>query len=104
MLDLKWSPTDQARFIKQSLGPAFRKYSISTKIIIFDHNCDTPDYPITILNDSNAKQYVDGSAFHWYGGNVKAMSYVHDLFTDKNIYFTELVHQEIRQKLFYNGL
>jgi glucosylceramidase len=82
-------PTDQAQFIKQSLGPAFQKYSIKTKIIIFDHNCDTPDYPIKILKDPDAKQYIDGSAFHLYGGNITAMSSVHNLFPDKNIYFTE---------------
>ena len=82
-------PDDQAKFIKQSLGPTFRKNSINTKILIFDHNCDTPDYPIKVLNDTDAKQYIDGSAFHLYGGNITAMSTVHDQFPEKNIYFTE---------------
>ena len=82
-------PTDQAKFVKQSLGPTFRKNSINTKILIFDHNCDTPDYPITVLEDADAKQYVDGSAFHLYGGEITALSTVHDRFPDKNIYFTE---------------
>jgi glucosylceramidase len=83
------SATDQAQFIKQSLGPAFRKYSIKTKIIVFDHNCDIANYAITILKDPDAKQYVDGSAFHLYGGDVSAMTGVHNQFPDKNIYFTE---------------
>jgi glucosylceramidase len=83
------APTDEAQFIKQSLGSAFRKYSINTKILIYDHNCDDPGYAIKILNDSDAKQYIDGSAFHLYGGNITAMSSVHELFPDKNIYFTE---------------
>jgi glucosylceramidase len=79
----------EAQFIKQSLGPAFRKNSINTKIIIYDHNCDRPDYPISILQDADARQYVDGSAFHLYGGDISALSSVHNQFPDKNLYFTE---------------
>jgi glucosylceramidase len=79
----------QAQFIKQSLGPTFRKHSINTKIIVYDHNADHPDYPVTIFKDSDAKQYVDGSAFHLYAGPIEALSSVHDQFPDKNLYFTE---------------
>ena len=81
--------SEQARFIKESLGPAFEKYSIKTKILIFDDNCDTPDYPIKVLEDPDAKQYVDGSTFHLYSGNITAMSQVHDRFPEKNVYLTE---------------
>lgn len=80
---------EQADFIKNSLGPAFRQAGIQTKIIIYDHNCDRPDYPISVLNDPAAKQYIDGSAFHLYGGDISALSTVHDAHPDKNIYFTE---------------
>ena len=51
--------TEQANFIKNNLGPAFQAANISTKIIIWDHNCDNPNYPITVLNDAAAKQYID---------------------------------------------
>jgi glucosylceramidase len=83
------SATEQADFIKNNLGPAFQAASISTKIIAYDHNCDRPDYPLTVLQDAGARQYVDGSAFHLYGGDVSAMSIVHDSYPLKNIYFTE---------------
>ncbi|CAF2095677.1 unnamed protein product [Rotaria magnacalcarata] len=79
----------QADFIKQSLGPAFRRHSINTKIIVYDHNADRPDYPIEIYKDSDASQYVDGSAFHLYGGHIDALSSVHDRYPDKHLYFTE---------------
>ncbi len=82
-------PEEQAAFIKQSLGPAFKAANIPTKIIIYDHNADRPDYPITILKDSEANKYVDGSAFHLYGGKIEALSQVHDAFPNKNLYFTE---------------
>ena len=80
---------EQDAFLKKSLGPIFRKEKIETKIIIYDHNADRPDYPLTILNDPDAAQYVDGSAFHLYGGKIDALSKVHDAHPDKNLYFTE---------------
>ena len=67
----------QADFIKTTWAPAFQTAAITTKIIVFDHNCDHPEYPIAILNDAAAKPYIDGSAFHLYAGNISAMSNVH---------------------------
>ena len=80
---------DQAVFIRQALGPAFRKAGISTNILVYDHNCDKPDYAMTILKDADAAQYVDGSGFHLYGGEISALSQVHDAYPAKNLYFTE---------------
>jgi glucosylceramidase len=82
-------PTEEAAFISKSLGPAFRKAGINTKIIVFDHNCDRPDYPLTILNDSSARQYVAGSGFHLYEGEITALTQVRDAYPRKNLYFTE---------------
>jgi glucosylceramidase len=80
---------EQANFVKNNLGPAFAKASIKTKIVIFDHNCDHPEYPITVLNDGDAKKYIDGSAFHLYTGEINALSKVHEAHPDRSIYFTE---------------
>ena len=79
----------QKDFIKNNLGPAFQAAGITTKIIVYDHNCDRPDYPLAILNDAAARTFVDGSAFHLYAGNVSALSTVHNAYPDKNVYFTE---------------
>jgi len=81
--------TQQAAFIKNNLGPAFQTAGINTKIIIYDHNCDRPDYPIAVLSDAAANPFVDGSAFHLYGGDISALSTVHNAFPNKNVYFTE---------------
>jgi glucosylceramidase len=83
------SAAEQANFIKNNLGPAFRAANLTTKIIIYDHNCDVPSYPVSILNDGVAKPFIDGSAFHLYGGDISAMTGVHDAHPDKNVYFTE---------------
>jgi glucosylceramidase len=82
-------PEQQARFIGQHLGPAFRQAGIKTKIIVYDHNADRPDYPITVLSDPKANPFIDGSAFHLYGGQIEALSEVHRAFPDKHLYFTE---------------
>jgi glucosylceramidase len=79
----------QAEFIKNHLGPAFQAANITTKIIIYDHNCDRSDYPISILNDPAAKAYINGSAFHLYAGDISALSTVHNAHPDKALYFTE---------------
>jgi glucosylceramidase len=42
-----------------------------------------------ILADAEANQYIDGSAFHLYAGNINALSKVKDAFPSKNLYFTE---------------
>jgi glucosylceramidase len=79
----------QADFIKNHLGPAFQAAGITAKIIVYDHNCDRPDYPLALLNDAAAKAFVDGSAFHLYAGDISALSQVHNAHPDKNVYFTE---------------
>jgi glucosylceramidase len=76
-------------FIKNDLGPAFAKAGIKTKIILYDHNLDHPAYPLSILRDPAANQYIDGTGFHLYGGTVDAMTEVHNVFPNKNLYFTE---------------
>lgn len=81
--------TEQANFIKNNLGPAFQQNNLTTKIILFDHNCDHPNYPIAVLNDAAAKPFINGSAFHLYLGDISALSTVRAAHPDKNIYFTE---------------
>jgi len=79
----------QRDFIKNNLGPAFKAADITTKIVIYDHNLDRPDYPETILNDPGAAKYIDGTAFHLYAGDVNTMATIHNKFPSKNLYFTE---------------
>lgn len=79
----------QAEFIKKHLGPAFKAANISTKIVAYDHNSDRPDYPIAVLSDKEANPYIDGSAFHLYGGDISALGDVKATFPTKNVYFTE---------------
>lgn len=79
----------QKDFIKNHMGPAFKANHIKTKIVVYDHNCNKPEYATNILSDPEAYKYVDGSAFHLYEGEISALSTVHNAFPDKNLYFTE---------------
>ena len=94
-MSLYMSWEDQRDFIKQAVGPAFRAAGLKTKILLFDHNYNYDDissqrdYPLHILEDAEAAQYVAGSAWHNYGGKVTTLDKVHSAFPDKDIYFTE---------------
>jgi glucosylceramidase len=80
--------SEEAAFLK-TLGPVLREHKIDTKVLIYDHNWDRPDYPMAILKDPEASKYVDGVAWHGYGGKHEAMSQVHDAHPDKGVWFTE---------------
>lgn len=91
---------EQRDFIRDALGPAFEKAGIKTKIIIYDHNYDydahkeeTHDqgqYPLKIYEDKEAAKYIDGAAYHAYGGQKEELIKIHEARPDKNLYFTEM--------------
>lgn len=81
--------TDENNFIKNYLVPEFKANGITTKIIVYDHNLDHPEYATYILGDPATYNLVDGSAFHLYAGSISTMSSVHSQFPNKNLYFTE---------------
>ncbi len=80
---------EQKVFLRDHLGPLLAKEQIKTEVLLYDHNADHPNYPISILDDPKAKSYAAGSAFHLYLGNESALSKVHEAHPDKKLYFTE---------------
>ena len=91
-----YMPWDQERdFIKLALGPVFKREGINAKIICFDHNYnydgkkDQQEYPIKIYADPEASQYIDGAAYHSYGGSPVELDNIHKKAPEKNLYFTE---------------
>ena len=76
---------DQYTFVNNYLGPQLESAGFGdVKIICYDHNCDNTEFPIYVSQSS----YVDGSAFHLYGGDISAMTDVYNR-TGKGVYFTE---------------
>ncbi len=87
---------EQASFIKNALGPKFAEAGITTKIWAYDHNYnydnipDQRNYPVNIYADPEAAKYIDGAAYHAYGGDKSELLNVHNAYPNKNLYFTEM--------------
>ncbi|MEP6730472.1 MAG: glycoside hydrolase family 30 beta sandwich domain-containing protein [bacterium] len=86
---MRLDPPVRAAVIGGYVGPAFAKANITTQIWDWDHNWDVPQSPTIVLNDATARPYIQGIAWHCYGGDVSAQSTVHDAFPDKDVYSTE---------------
>jgi glucosylceramidase len=80
---------EEDRFIADALGPAFARAGIHTGIQVYDHNPDVPSYPLSILADPGAGKYVEGTAFHLYGGAADTFTMVHNLYPRKDLFMTE---------------
>jgi glucosylceramidase len=83
------SADEQAKFIRDNLGPSFRAGGIKAKILTFDHNWDLIDFPIKVLSDAQAATFIPGIAIHCYGGSPTAQTELHNRFPDKDIWLTE---------------
>jgi glucosylceramidase len=79
----------QAKFVRDDLGPAFKQNQLDTKIMIFDHNWDLIDFAYSVLKDSAVSAFVAGTALHCYGGSVDAQDQLHVRFPEKDIWQTE---------------
>ncbi len=84
------SAAQQIDLIKNHVGPTLQAAGLETGILAYDHNWDDTDYPIAVLNDPDARQFVEGTAFHGYAGNVSAQTTVRNAHPDKTIHFTEI--------------
>ncbi|MCQ8116626.1 glycoside hydrolase family 30 protein [Methylomonas rosea] len=81
---------EQAAFIKNHLGPALRDAGLTdVELFCWDHNCDVPEYPLAVFADADARQYLSGSAWHLYGGDISVLSKMHQAYPDMKLYFTE---------------
>ena len=86
---MEMSADEQATFVKDYLGPTLQKHNINTSILIWDHNWDEPSYPLKVLADPGARKYVQGTAWHCYGGNSSSPLQVHNQYPQLDTYFTE---------------
>ena len=84
-----WGQEYEMDFVKDHLGPALEQASPDTKIWILDHNYNLWGRAVDELSDPDVSQYVDGVAWHSYAGTPDAMTRVHDMFPQKDMYFTE---------------
>ncbi len=71
--------------------PALVALGLSTKILLYDHNWDTPSYPASLLADPTllASPVIAGTAWHGYGGTSGAQLGVQNQYPTKGDWETE---------------
>ena len=64
---MNWTPETERDFLKTYLGPQLKRDHPDLNILIYDHSKDhVVEWAKTIYSDSDAAQYVWGTAVHWY--------------------------------------
>ena len=86
--DCTGSQTDQATALFTDVLPALTKAGLTTKVLVYDHNWDRPDYPQDVLVNESLSQ-IAGVAWHGYGGTPGAMTVIHNIFPGVGTYETE---------------
>ena len=94
-MSMQMDPGNQAAFLKNNIGPAFRNANLTTKLIAYDHNWSegsypNAGYPIAVFNDAGAASYAAGAAFHAYAGSPNQQTTFHNAHPSKDIWFTEI--------------
>ncbi|HKV42110.1 MAG TPA: carbohydrate-binding protein [Blastocatellia bacterium] len=86
------TPGEQLAVLKNFVLPALSASQLNTRVLVYDHNWDTPGYPETVFSDPvvASSTQVAGTAWHGYGGTPGAMSTVHNSFPSLGNYHTEL--------------
>ncbi len=84
------APT-QLTVLRDYVLPALTANNLSTRVLVYDHNWDTPSYPETVLGDPTvlASNLVAGTAWHGYGGTPGAQQTVENMFPTKGTWETE---------------
>jgi glucosylceramidase len=81
----------QTVVLRDYVMPAFSAAGITTRVLVYDHNWDRPDYPDASLSDPaiGASAQVAGVAWHGYGGTAGAMTTLQNKYPSKAQYETE---------------
>jgi len=86
-----YNPSQEGDFLKDYLGPQVTKSYPNLQIMIFDHNKgDSVTWADGIFGDSQATQYTQGIAVHWYDGDhFDNLNTIHSKYPSKFILPTE---------------
>ncbi|HEV2693944.1 MAG TPA: carbohydrate-binding protein [Verrucomicrobiae bacterium] len=84
--------TTQLNLLRNYVLPALAANNLTnTRVLVYDHNWDRPDYPSTIFSDATVlvSAQVAGTAWHGYGGTPGAMLASASRYPTKGNYLTE---------------
>lgn len=85
------SDTTQLALLQGYVLPALASNNLSAKVLVYDHNWDTPSYPEYVLGGLTSAQLgqVAGTAWHGYGGTPGAQQTVQNMFPSLGTWMTE---------------
>jgi O-glycosyl hydrolase len=86
--DCPASQTNQATALFSYVAPALTAAGLNTKVLVYDHNWDRPDYPENVLSNQNLSQ-IAGVAWHGYASTPGAMTPIQNMFSSVGTYETE---------------
>ncbi len=81
----------QLTVLRDDVLPALAAAHLPTRVLLYDHNWDRPDYPDTILADPAiaASAQVAGVAWHYYAGTPGVQSVLHNKYPRAGQFETE---------------
>ena len=88
---LSMDAATQVLLLRDYLLPTLAASNLTTKVLVYDHNWDRPDFPQTVFGDATllASSQVAGTAWHGYGGTPGVMLTLANQFPTKGNYQTE---------------
>ncbi len=100
---MRMSALEQRRLLVHDVLPALSAAHLATRVLLYDHNWDHPQYPDTVLASPvlAASPRVAGIAWHGYGGTPGVQSLLAAKYPRLGQYETELsggtwVHDQVR--------
>jgi glucosylceramidase len=83
--------SDTVQLLQNYLIPALTANNIPTRVLVYDHNWDTPSYPELVIGGLTAQQLtqVAGTAWHGYAGVPGAQQLVQNQFPTLGNWETE---------------
>jgi glucosylceramidase len=84
-------PNTQLAVMRDYVLPALTANQLTNRLLVYDHNWDTPSYPQTVLSDPTlaGSAQVAGIAWHGYAGTPGAMLSLEGQYPAKGNYETE---------------
>lgn len=88
--NMNFSEANEAAFVANNLGPALQQAGLHPVVLGVDFNTNVmSNFGVPLLNDAAAAQYLAGTAWHCYAGNLGALGTMHNSFPTKDVYETE---------------
>ena len=73
-------------FVANNLGPALNQAGLHPVVLGVDFNTNVmSNFGVPLLNDTAAAQYLAGTAWHCYAGNLGAQGSMHNSFPTKDV-------------------